>query len=247
MIAYLTSHIGGSCKIDGKRVPTTLLKENGFLEDLTKNWKNNSNVLIISADPETTEINDSIKDIFKEAFPMSGLSVNQMIICDKRNEEIIDRIGEFDAIILSGGHVPTQNVFFERIKLKEHLEKFDGILMGISAGSMNSAEVVYAHPELEGEAVDENYKRFIPGLGLTKLMILPHYQDIKDEVLDGMRVFEDIAYPDSLGREFYCLNDGSYIKLVNGVTEIIGEAYLIKDGEISLICENNRSLLWSAK
>ena len=31
------------------------------------------------------------------------------------------------------------------------MEDFDGVIFGISAGSMNSAEEVYAQPELDGE------------------------------------------------------------------------------------------------
>ena len=70
---------------------------------------------------------------------------------------------------------------------------------------MNCAETVYAQPEEEGEAVDPAYERFLPGLGLTQKMILPHYQAIRDDVLDGLCVMEDIAYPDSMGRQFYLL------------------------------------------
>lgn len=50
MIAYLTSHIGGSYKKNGTRVPTQLNPENGLLDSLQKHWKGNSKVLIISAD-----------------------------------------------------------------------------------------------------------------------------------------------------------------------------------------------------
>ena len=68
--------------------------------------------------------------------------------------------------------------------------------MGISAGHMNCAEIVYAQPEMPGEAVDPDYRRFIPGLGLTKYNILPHYQAVKDDYVDGMRLFEDITFRD---------------------------------------------------
>ena len=107
---------------------------------------------------------------------------------------------------------------------------------------MNSAEVVYAQPELEGESVDKNYQRFLPGLGLTKLMVLPHYQDIKDDMLDGRRLFEDITYPDSVGREFYALEDGSYFLVENNETTLFGAAYRIKDGAIKQICEKGQSI-----
>ena len=68
------------------------------------------------------------------------------------------------------------------------------MIFGISAGSMNSAEEVYAQPELDGESLDPDYKRFITGLGLTKTKLIPHYQDIKDRFLDGKRLFEQHVF-----------------------------------------------------
>ena len=55
---------------------------------------------------------------------------------------------------------------------------------------MNAAGTVYAVPELDGEAADPSYRRFISGLGLTKTMILPHYQACRNDVIDGLRLFE---------------------------------------------------------
>ena len=72
-------------------------------------------------------------------------------------------------------------------------------------------------------------------LGLTATMVLPHSQMVKDDVLDGLRVFEDITYPDSVGRSFYALVDGSYLFLHDGVEELRGEAYLIRDGNLQQI------------
>lgn len=118
------------------------------------------------------------------------------------------------------------------------MKSFAGVVIAWSAGSMNSAETVYAHVELPGEAVDPDYKRFLPGLALTKTMILPHYQLIRNDVLDGLRIFEDVAYPDSHGRRFYCLTDGSYLYIHDGVEELYGEAYLIENGEIRQISDS---------
>lgn len=243
MIIYLSSKIGGSYKQNGIRIPTVLSSENGLLESFQKNWKEGMRGLIISADPDNIERNNSIYKVFAEAFPISGLPIEEMTICDRRNEKMVKEIPTYDFLILSGGHVPTQNKFFKRIKLKEYLTNFSGILIGISAGSMNSAETVYAQPELFGESIDAGYKRFLPGLGLTKLMILPHYQNIKDDILDGKRLFEDITYPDSYGREFYALVDGTYIRIENGVTKLFGEAYRIKDGKIEQICKKDSSII----
>lgn len=242
MIAYLTSRIGASYKKDGIRIPSQLSAENGLLYRLQKHWKDNAKVLIISANADDAEKNDSIVEVFKISFPMSGLSIRQMHILDRRNESLVNEIADYDVLILAGGHVPTQNKFFGRIRLKEHISGFDGIVIGISAGTMNSAKVVYAQPELEGESIDKEYERFLPGLGITKLMILPHYQDIKDDILDGRRLFEDITYPDSHGREFYALEDGSYFIVEDKVTTLFGAAYLIKDGDIKQICEKDKSI-----
>jgi dipeptidase E len=100
---------------------------------------------------------------------------------------------------------------------------------------MNSADLVYAQPEEEGEAVDPSYRRFLTGLGLTKTMLLPHYQEVKDDVLDGMRLFADITCPDSMGKCFYAIPDGTYLFIENGREELRGEAYQIRDGVISQI------------
>ena len=242
MIAFLTSSLGGYYKKDGARIPTQLSTENSLLKNLQKRWRDNAKVLIISSDADNIEKNDSIKDVLAAAFPMSGLSVRQMDICDSRNEALVEEIPGCDVLILAGGHVPTQNRFFQRLRLKEHMDRFDGIVIGISAGTMNSAEIVYAQPELEGESVDKEYERFLPGLGITKLMILPHYQKIKDDILDGKRLFEDITYQDSCGREFYALEDGSYFIAEDGATTLFGTAYLIKDGAIRQICEQDKNI-----
>lgn len=242
MIAYLTSHIGGSYKKNGLRVPAKLSTENGLLDNLQKHWKDHSKVLIICADEDDIERNDSILYCFKTAFPMSGLSISQMHICDKRNEKLVTEMADYDVLILAGGHVPTQNRFFARVCLKEYIKEFDGILIGISAGTMNSAEVVYAQPELEGESIDQDYERFLSGLGITELMILPHYQDIKDDIIDGKRLFEDITYADSHGRKFYALEDGSYFIMERQTTTLFGAAYLIKDGQIKQICKKGESI-----
>ena len=107
---------------------------------------------------------------------------------------------------------------------------------------MNSADVVYAQPELEGESIDKGYEKFLSGLGIIKLMILPHYQAIKDDILDGQRIFEDITYPDSYGREFYTLEDGSYFMAEGKTATLFGTVYRIKDKDIKQICEKDKSI-----
>ena len=72
-------------------------------------------------------------------------------------------------ILLGGGHVPSQNQYFKDYKIKEKLKEFDGILIGISAGSMNCANIVYAMPEEAGESINPGYQRFLTGLHIQYL------------------------------------------------------------------------------
>lgn len=129
-------------------------------------------------------------------------------------------------------------MIMKKIGLKERLTDFNGLLIAWSAGSMNCASNVYASPEFEGEAVDMSYIRWISGLGLTETNIFPHYQLLKDDYLDGLRIMEDITYVDSYTHEILAMNDGSYITIENGTEIVHGEAYLIKDGNLEMLCKN---------
>ena len=216
---------------------------NGMMEALRRFWKDNAKCLLISAFHDEYEVNDRMRDDYEHIVKDTGLSISCMDICDSRNgNEKARELPGYDFVILGGGHVPTENAFFRRIGLAEGFDGFNGIAMGISAGTMNCARVVYAQPELPGEAADPGYKRFIPGLGLTEYNLLPHFNAVKNDVLDGMRLIEDIAFADSMGRTFYAITDGSYLLQTEDMAEIRGEAYMIRDGAITKVCDNGSIL-----
>lgn len=237
-ILFLTSSTGEIIYENGIFKTNGFFKKNDFEKNLKKYWKEKSKILYITADPNSQETNNSIIDSFKNSFYISNLSYNTIELCDGFNND--QNLAEYDVIILGGGHVPTQNKFFEKINLYERIKKFEGIIIGISAGTMNSADVVYAQPELDGEAIDPNYKRFIKGLNLTKYQILPHYYSVKDEKLDDLRIIEDISYGDSVGRCFYVLPDGSYIFQTKNESYLYGEGYIIKDKKMTKINVDNK-------
>ena len=108
---------------------------------------------------------------------------------------------------------------------------------------MNCAERVYAQPEEDGESTDKNYKKFISGLGLTNINVIPHYQVTKNFTIDGQRLFEDVTYKDSIGEKFYALVDGSYIYSEKGKETLFGEAYLIAEGKIEKICSKDEKII----
>ncbi len=204
---------------------------NDFVERLRSALPKYPKVLTVCSDPNGHDLTVYYAKATEEAFVKAGMPYGAHCVLDGCNpEQARDLLAWCDFLILSGGHVPTQNRFFQEIGLKELLSDFDGVIMGISAGSMNAARVVYAQPEREGESVDPAYQRFLPGLGLTENQILPHYNTEKDAVLDGKRLYEDITYPDSFGKRFLVLPDGSYVHIKNGKSTIYGGVYWLTDG-----------------
>ncbi|MDO4311749.1 MAG: Type 1 glutamine amidotransferase-like domain-containing protein [Eubacteriales bacterium] len=243
MILYLTSSPTGSYRSDGPEDYRGFNPANDMVKNLREDWVDHARCLIIAADPDAYMQNDEMRFYFEKVLKETGLDISGLDLCDGRNGvETADRLSDYDMIILGGGHVPTQNAFFRKIGLMERMKEFHGIVMGISAGSMNCAEVVYAQPELPGESISDAYQRYIEGLGLTQCNVLPHYQAVKDDMLDGRRLMEDITYSDSVGHKFYTIPDGSYLLQKNGITELHGEAYLIAEGQIRQICKEGEVL-----
>ena len=239
MILFLTSSPTGP--LDGSRDVEGFDERNGFVDQLRKYWKENSRCLIITAFPDDAQANDEMRRYFDDTLYKAGFSHSIFDIWDGRTEDYSrETLNSYDVIFLGGGHVPTQNAFFHRIGLKEKIAEFQGIIIGISAGTMDCAEIVYAQPEMPGEGVDPDYVKFMPGLDLTKINVLPHYQMVKDNELDGMRLYEDVTYGDSFGHEFLVLPDGSYVLSVNGMETVYGEAYVIADAKMEQICEDGQ-------
>lgn len=235
MILYMTSTPGGINRATGR--PELLSNKNHFVDRLKGDWKPHSKCVLIASEPDDAKFNSAMAKTYLECFNRSGLSMDSIDVLDRREPKTVEMLDRFDVVILAGGHVPTENAWFHQIRLREHLQHFRGIVIGISAGTMNCAEVVYAQPEEEGEAVNPHYQRFLEGLGLTKTKVIPHYNQTIDAVLDGKRLFQDITFPDSMGESFYCLTDGAYIRKDTKTKKemLYGEAYLISDGEIGMI------------
>lgn len=253
MILFLTSSPTGTYRSEEAPDFSGLDPANGMVDRLRQYWVDNARCLMISAFPDEYSVNDTMRRDFEGILKDTGLSVSCLDLCDSRNgKEIADRLHDYDFVLLGGGHVPTEMAFFSEIGLPERFTGFDGIVMGISAGSMNCARIVYAQPEMPGEALDPSYRRFIPGLSLTEFNILPHYNAVKNDYVDGLRLMEDITCADSMGRTFYAIVDGSYLFQTTADdgtglrAEICGEAYRIQDGRIEQICGDGETIRCSS-
>ena len=243
MILFLTSSPCTQEPPEDADLVCTFNPANGFVDELRETVAPGSRAVYVAAYPDGFEGNDRAADIYAGCFAYAGLPLADMTVLDHRNpSEAADLISRADIVLLSGGHVPTEMAFFEEIDLRSLLADFDGVVLGTSAGSMNAADEVYAQPEEEGESVDPDYVRFFPGLGLTDLQILPHYQMVKDNLLDGRRLIEDITFEDSTDHCFWVLPDGSYIRQDDERQLLCGECWAIADGQMHKICENDQRI-----
>ena len=232
MILFLTSQIGATVHKEGKRVAGGLDNRNGFLTLLQDCMQSYRQMLYISGCPQE---NEKMSDWFHntvDSLKMEGIRFANSILLNGRNAEATEElIGRSDIIFLSGGHLPTQNRFFQEIKLQNTLRGFEGIIVAQNAGSMNCARTVYACPELPGESNDPDFNRFLPGLGLADINLVPHYNHNQRLVLDGKRFYEDIIYPDSFRVPIHVLPDGSFFLIQNGQVRPFGTIYLFHRGE----------------
>lgn len=226
----------------GCELPCIFFERNGFVENLRRYVQPGMRFLAVAAWKDDHARNDEMAATFAGCFDWHGMGFSRTEVLDSRSQHrAAELVRESDVILLAGGHVPTQNAFFREIGLKELLADRDRLILGVSAGSMNAARSVYAQPEEAGEAVDPAYRRFISGLGLTEVNILPHYNMVKDNVLDGLRLFEDVTFGDSMGRCFVVLEDGSYVLQERGRPRVYGKSWLIRDGVMSPLCGEEES------
>ena len=191
MTLFLTSSPTG-CPFEPGPQPAALDRRNGFISRLRAAWPEEPpEGLYLAADPEAHDANDEACRFFAGCLADAGLRLDGLTACDSRNaEEIGQLLPRCNFLILGGGHVPTQNRFFSEIGLPALIQSYEGVILSISAGSMNAAQIVYAQPEEPGEAADPQYCRWMGGLGLTSTSIWPHYQFSKDKAVDGIPLME---------------------------------------------------------
>lgn len=238
MIAFLTS---SPCIYGAPRA--ILNPENGFVNNLRSSLPEKIRCLFVASSPDDPNATERFGGEMAACFEEAGFTFSDFQILDRRNQDEAQLlIWKSDLIILAGGHAPTQNAFFQDIGLRTLLTNYQGVVLGISAGTMNAADRVYIQPEEPGESVPE-FQRFAEGLGITTLNILPHYQMVKDNYLDGRRLFEDITFADSYGECFYVFVDGTYLLVEEGRTALFGEAYRLADGAMEQISRPGDILL----
>lgn len=228
MKLFLTCNIGGIKKENDKKISVKLFEENNFLENLKNNINNYNKFILIASDPDSYKQNDEYLKLDIESLELSGLKFKENIILDNRNKENIDNIlNGSSLILLSGGNTYKQNKFFNNINLKKYIKTTDACIVGISAGSINSSNIVFNSPENEEDLKNPS---ILKGLNLTNINVEPHF-----DYNNTNKIQMDSIIKESENRIIYGLPDKSYI--FNN--KIYGKCYRIYKGNIELISNNN--------
>lgn len=230
---FLTSSINTNVEDEfGNKTPIKFENKNHILDNFKKYIDKYDNFLYIASDPNDYEKTDLYISIVFKSFDLT-LPFKNYKVLDKRSIKNAKKlVRNADFIYLAGGHVPTQNKFFNDINLKDLLkENKDAVICGVSAGSMNASSIVYSPPEEGGEAINKDYERYLKGLGLINISINPHYNNEEKIILDNLDVKKDILLPDSKKRLFFAYPDGTYILKANNKVMLYGLSYLFKDGK----------------
>ena len=234
MILFLTSNIGGIKKENGKKILVKLFEKNDFLNNLKSNLRKTKKFVLVASDPDEYEKNDLFLKMDIEVLKLSGLEFQDSVILDGRNIENPELVLEnANLIFLSGGNTLIQNKFFNKINLKKYLKNTDSVIVGISAGSINSAKNVFNSPEEEQDLKNSPYMQ---GLELTNINVEPHF-----DINNANKIQMDSILSESNKRTIYGLTDGAYIVKINNKYKIYGESYKIHNGIITKICTDNNS------
>lgn len=240
---FLTSKIDLYIKdANGNKNPKQFGNKNQILDNFKKYIKKYDNFLYVASVEDEPELTDIYSKPMFESFELTLPFKNYQVLDGRTKDKAKEMVENADFIVLAGGHLPSANKFINNINLRDFIRNTDAVICGISAGSMNCADVVYCPPELDGESLDHNFEIYLKGLNLTNINIMPHYNTLQYDVLDGKDVMKDIILPESYKTEMLALDDFSYVLIDGNEKTIYGSAYTISNGEVVQINGNEQAL-----
>lgn len=219
-----------------------------FLSEL----KDTKSIVYIPGSPEKIQkAREKYVPVFTEHFKNVGIQFDSSIIItpEMNNDEAQKAVKEASFIMLMGGDPFKQKEMCEKLGLLEELKKYDGLMLGFSAGAMLMSKLIIITP------CSEEYPEFHieEGLNLDGISIYPHNNTNQEEYPNTLVVGDETYQKEDLLKvaneygEYYLLQDYlredgltdvSIIKSTNGslefYTENDGRIWLVKPGEIIL-------------
>ncbi len=244
---FLTSSLGGYTKtVKGNEVVKEIIKcdnSNHFIDRLKLAVPKIKTFVFVASNPDGNAITDEYANIIVKALNLDGFGIENLVVIDHRFGGNIEKtILSADVVFLAGGNVPTQNEYFKEIGLKSILNKYQGVVVGQSAGSMNCNNIVYAQPEEDEEFDDKNFVRKIEGLGLVNFTIMPHMNSANDVDEQGHQSVMQMCLEDSYDIPHYGIYDYGFIEINEGNAIAFGKTLLFKNGECIELCGDGEKI-----
>ncbi len=182
--------------------------------------KRNKFAFVASEFEKIHEKTDKYFHFFLNMFENAGIHFAEAYVIDgrMRADEAQKRLAEADVVWLSGGDTPTQFRYFKEYGLDTVIKQHDGIIIGMSAGSINMAKTSICTLSC-GHFKQEIYD----GLACVDISVEPHFirGEVSDELLDLSNQYT-----------IYGLCDDSFIVCSGETIEFYGEIYKLSRGNI---------------
>ena len=182
--------------------------------------KRNKFAFVASEFEKIHEKTDKYFHFFLNMFEEADIHFEEAYVIDGRMsaDEAQKRLAEADVIWLSGGDTPTQFRYFQEYGLDTVIKQHDGIIIGMSAGSINMAKTSICTLSC-GHFKQEIYN----GLACVDISVEPHFilNKVSDELMDL-----------SKKHTIYGLCDESFIVCSGETIEFYGEIYKLSHGNI---------------
>ena len=196
------------------------------VEMLRRVIKKRNRFAVIASYFESYELTDKFANIFYNKFVEAGLDFKQMAVVDGRmsHEEAQKTVREADMVWISGGDTPTEYHSICEYGLDKVLREHNGVLMGVSAGTLNLGKTVLC-PKSNGY----NHQQIYEGLGCVDITVFSHYDmgEIAEDKLELSNTYD-----------FYYMTDDSYILCNGNKKEFYGNIYFISKGKKETICQD---------
>lgn len=195
--------------------------------DISSEIKQINNLIGISANAQDFDKNDKmfwgngscpgIINMMKQC----GIHIKEAHLIDERIDvwKVKEIVSNADVIYMLGGDPISQYEYIKKVNCIDVLKKFDGVILGVSAGAMNlSKEIRYFDEEDNSKII--RYE----GLDISPVSIYPHFS-IDNKILVSQ--LKEL----SQGSKIYALPNESYIKIKNNSPQFVGEYYLFYNGD----------------
>ena len=185
--------------------------------------KRNKFAFVASEFEKIHEKTDKYFHFFLNMFEEADIHFEEAYVIDGRMsaDEAQKRVAEADVIWLSGGDTPTQFGYFQKYSLDTVIKQHDGIIIGMSAGSINMAKTSICTLSC-GHFKQEIYN----GLACVDISVEPHFirEEVSDELIDLSKKYT-----------IYGLCDESFIVCSGETIEFYGEIYILSQGNIERV------------